>query len=102
MRQRSFISISVALAFLLIGAVAVYAYDSSRADRIAKGVKAGGIDIGDMKTVDARVKLRHQLGARLSRPVYATYHDERFRLTAEQAKLRVDFKGMVDEALERS
>jgi lipoprotein-anchoring transpeptidase ErfK/SrfK len=102
MRQRSFISMSVALAFLLVGAVAVYAYDSSHADRIAKGVKAGGVDIGDMKTVDARVKLRHQLVTRLNRPLYATYHDERFRLTAEQAKLRIDVRGMVDEALHKS
>src|SRR3954462_8415195 len=102
MRQRSFISISVALAFLLIGAVAVYAYDSSHADRIAKGVKAGGVDIGDMKTVDARVKLRHQLVTRLNRPLYATYHGERFRLTAEQAKLTIDVRASVHEALHRS
>jgi lipoprotein-anchoring transpeptidase ErfK/SrfK len=102
MRHRSFISIAVALAFLLIGSVAVYAYDSAQDDRIAKGVKAGGIGIGDMKTVDAREKLRHRLTERLRRPIYATYHGERYRLTAEEAKLRIDIRGMVDEALERS
>jgi lipoprotein-anchoring transpeptidase ErfK/SrfK len=102
MRHRSFISLAAALAFLLIGSVAVYAYDSAHADRIAKGVKAGGIDIGDMKTADARAKLRHQLTTRLSRPLYAKYHDERFRLTAAEAKLRIDFRGMVAEALDKS
>src|SRR5919205_3272777 len=102
MKHRSFISVSAALAFLLIGSVAVYAYDSAHHDRIAKGVKAGGVSIGDMKTVDARVKLRHRLSERLSRPLYATYHGERFRLTAREAKLRVDVRGMVAEALDRS
>jgi lipoprotein-anchoring transpeptidase ErfK/SrfK len=102
MRQRSFISLAAALAFLLIGAVAVYAYDSAQHDRIAKGVKAGGIDIGDMKTADARAKLRHQLAARVNRPLYAIYHGERFKLTAEEAKLRIDVRGMVAEALDKS
>jgi lipoprotein-anchoring transpeptidase ErfK/SrfK len=102
MRHRSFISLAAALAFLLIGSVAVYAYDSAHDDRIAKGVRAGGIDIGDMKTVDARAKLRHQLAARLSRPLYATYHGERFGLTSAEAKLRIDVPHMVDEALHRS
>jgi lipoprotein-anchoring transpeptidase ErfK/SrfK len=102
MRQRSFITLAAALAFLLIGSVAVYLYDSSHHDRIAKGVKAGGIPIGDMKTVDARAKLRHRLAEQAGRPLYATYHEERFRLTAEEAKLRIDVRGMVDEALHKS
>ena len=102
MRHRSFISLAAALAFLLIVSVAVYAYDSSHADRIARGVKAGGVDIGDMKTVDAREKLRHRLIERAERPLHATYHGERFELTARQAKLRIDVRGMVAEALDKS
>ena len=38
MRQRSFILVAVLLLVLVGGAVAAYAYDSSRDDLIAKGV----------------------------------------------------------------
>ena len=48
MRTKAFISVAVALALLLAGAAAVYAYDSSREDTIAKGVMIGGIDVGGL------------------------------------------------------
>jgi lipoprotein-anchoring transpeptidase ErfK/SrfK len=102
MKQRSFIILAAALAFLFIGAVAVYAYDSSNDDRIAEGVRAGGIDIGGMSASDARAKVQRRLEARLNRPLYAVYHDERFKLTPRQSKLRIDAQGMVAEALEKS
>src|SRR2546423_6197714 len=102
MRQRSFIILAAALAILLFGSVAVYAYDSSHEDQIAKGVKAGGVDIGGMKTGPARLKIERALAARLERPLYAAYHGARFRLTPEQIRYRIDTKAMVDEALQRS
>ena len=102
MKQRSFLILAAALAFLLIGAVAVYAYDSSNDDQIADGVKAGGIDIGGMSSNDARAKVRRQLESRLNRPLYAVYHDEKFKLTPGQARLRIDADGMVAEALQKS
>jgi len=60
-RQRSFVILVAAVAFLLVGSVGVYAYDSSRDDQIANGVKAGGVDIGGLKTSAARAKLRRML-----------------------------------------
>jgi lipoprotein-anchoring transpeptidase ErfK/SrfK len=102
MKQRSFIILAAALAFLFVGAVAVYAYDSSNDDQIAEGVKAGGIDIGGMSSADARTKVKRQLESRLNRPLYAVYHDEKFKLTPAQAKLRIDAEGMVAEALDKS
>jgi lipoprotein-anchoring transpeptidase ErfK/SrfK len=102
MKQRSFIVLAAALAFLLIGAVAVYAYDSSTDDQIADGVKAGGVNIGGMKATAARAKVARQLEARLNKPLYAVYHHEKFELTAAQVKLRVDARSMVDEALRKS
>jgi lipoprotein-anchoring transpeptidase ErfK/SrfK len=102
MRQRSFITLAAALVFLLVGSVAVYAYDSSREDQIAKGVRAGGVDIGGMKTAAARAKVRRELASRLNRPLYATYHDARFGLTPEQLRFRIDVDSMVNEALQKS
>jgi lipoprotein-anchoring transpeptidase ErfK/SrfK len=102
MKQRSFIILAATLAFLFIGVVAVYAYDSSNDDQIAHGVKAGGVDIGGMSTSAARAKVRRQLEARLKRPLYAVYHDDRFKLTPEQARLKINADAMVDEALRKS
>src|SRR5437867_4719003 len=102
MRQRTFIILAVTLAVLIFGSVAVYAYDSSHDDQIAKGVKAGGVDIGGMRTKAARAKLERELGARLGRPLYATYHGVRFGLSPATAKLRIDTQRMVDDALEKS
>ena len=54
MRQKSFILVAVLLLVLAGGAVAAYAYDSSREDLIAEGVTVAGIDVGGMSTGDAR------------------------------------------------
>jgi lipoprotein-anchoring transpeptidase ErfK/SrfK len=102
MRQRSFIILSAALAIALIGTVAIYVYDSAHEDQIAKGVRAGGVEIGGMKTAVARAKVERELAGRLNRPLYATYHDARFRLTPEQIRFRIDVRAMVDEALRKS
>jgi lipoprotein-anchoring transpeptidase ErfK/SrfK len=102
MRQRSFVTLVAALAFLLIGSVAVYAYDSSHSDQIASGVKAGGVDIGGLKTSAARAKLRRELTASMSRPVDAVYRGKRFEIGPADTRMRIDVDGMVAEALQRS
>jgi lipoprotein-anchoring transpeptidase ErfK/SrfK len=102
MRSPLFIAVAAGLALLLAGAVAVYAYDASRDDHIAAGVKVGGVDVGGMGTAEASAVLRRELVRPLRRPVTAEARGRRFRLTAEQAKLRPDVPGMVAAAVERS
>lgn len=102
MRQRSFITLAAALAILLLGSVAVYAYDSSHDDTIANGVRAGGVDVGGMKTAAARVKVERALSSRLEHPLYAAYHGARFKLTPAQIHYRIDVHAMVADALQRS
>ena len=46
MRHKSFILVAVLLLVLVGGAVAAYAYDSSRDDVIAEGVTVAGVDVG--------------------------------------------------------
>jgi lipoprotein-anchoring transpeptidase ErfK/SrfK len=101
-KQRQFIILATALAILIFGSVAVYAYDSAHDDQIADGVKAGGVDIGGMKTAAARAKVERVLRPRLNRPLYATYHEVRYGLTPEHARLRLNTGAMVAEALHRS
>jgi len=102
MRQRSFIAVAIAVAVLVLGAVAVYAYDKTRDDTIAKGVKAGGVDLSGMRADEAREALERQLEARVKKPIIVRHGDEKFRLGARRAKITIDIDSMVDDALARS
>jgi lipoprotein-anchoring transpeptidase ErfK/SrfK len=102
MRHRSFTLVVVLLLALAGGAVAAYAYDSSRDDMIAKGVTIAGVDVGGMRTDLAYRVVAQELKPALERPIHVTYKRERFTLAAEDAGVRADVRGMVDEALAAS
>jgi lipoprotein-anchoring transpeptidase ErfK/SrfK len=82
--------------------MAAYAYDSSRDDLIADGVKVAGVDVGGLHRDAAKRKLEVALVRRLDRPVRVQAAGRRFRLTPHAASLTVDVDGMVDEAINRS
>jgi lipoprotein-anchoring transpeptidase ErfK/SrfK len=102
MRQRSFIAVAVLVAVLIVGAVAVYAYDSSRDDQIAEGVSIADVDVGGLGTEEARHVVRREVAADLEQPIAVRYAKRRFVLSVKSARLRADVDGMVDEALEES
>jgi lipoprotein-anchoring transpeptidase ErfK/SrfK len=102
MRQRSFIVVAIAVTVLVLGAVGVYAYDKTRNDVIAEGVKAGGVDLSGMKPAAAREALQRQLAAPLNKPVVVKYHHHRYKMSAHRAQVKVDVDGMVDRALAES
>jgi lipoprotein-anchoring transpeptidase ErfK/SrfK len=100
--RRIVIGLAVAAGVLVIAAVAAWAYDHSRRDTIAEGVRVGGIDVGGMSADKARATLRAQLLTRLRRPVAATFHGRRVVLSARRAGVAVNVESAVDAALERS
>ena len=102
MRQKSFILVAVLLLVLAGGAVAAYAYDSSREDLIAEGVTVAGIDVGGMSTGDAQLLIERRLKEPLEQPIAVRRAKRRFNLSAEDAGVQADVDGMVDEALEAS
>jgi lipoprotein-anchoring transpeptidase ErfK/SrfK len=102
MRQRSFILVAVLVAFLLVGAVAAVAYDSSRDDVIAKGVTIAGVDVGGMSSADASRRVARALRDPLSRPIAVVHGGRRFNLSARDAGVRADLEGMVGDAVEAS
>jgi lipoprotein-anchoring transpeptidase ErfK/SrfK len=102
MRQKSFIFVAALVLVLLGGAVAAYAYDSSRDDVIAKGVTVAGIDVGGMSVGDARAAIARELREPLERPIAVAYKGSHFRLSAQDAGVHADVTGMVDEALAKS
>jgi L,D-transpeptidase catalytic domain/Putative peptidoglycan binding domain len=102
MRHRWFILVAVLLLVLIGGAVAAFAYDSSRDDVIAEGVTIAGVDVGGMKTEEARSLVRHELQKPLERPIAVFRGTHRFKLSAHDAGVTADVTGMVEEALQAS
>ncbi|HEX2161797.1 MAG TPA: L,D-transpeptidase/peptidoglycan binding protein [Thermoleophilaceae bacterium] len=102
MKSKAFTFVAVLVVLLIAGSVAVYAYDSSRSDRIAEGVTVGGVAVGGLSADEARVKVRRQVAARIEKPIAVTYGKTRFTLSAEDAGIRADVGGMVDDAIEAS
>jgi lipoprotein-anchoring transpeptidase ErfK/SrfK len=101
MRDRSFVILAAVLAVMILGSVAVYAYDSSN-DEIAEGITAAGIDLGGMKEDEARERLRRELAYNLERPLKIRYKGRSFTLRPERAKIRTNVEEMVDRAVARS
>jgi lipoprotein-anchoring transpeptidase ErfK/SrfK len=102
MRHRWFILVAVLLLVLVGGSVAAFAYDSSRDDVIAEGVTIAGVDVGGMKSDQARRIVRRELQKPLERPVAVVRGESRFSLSAQDAGVKADVGGMVDEALKAS
>jgi lipoprotein-anchoring transpeptidase ErfK/SrfK len=102
MRKRSVLVLALLIVALLAGAGAVYAYDASNDDRIAKGVSVNGVKVGGLTPAQARERLRATLLEPLARPVVARYEGRRFTLTPKQASVAVDIDGSVERALDRS
>jgi lipoprotein-anchoring transpeptidase ErfK/SrfK len=102
MRHRWFILVAVVLLVMIGGAVAAFAYDSSRDDLIAEGVTIAGVDVGGMRAGEARVLVRRELQEPLEQPIAVVRGKSRFRLSAQDAGVKADVGGMVDEALSAS
>jgi len=102
MRHRWFILVAVLLLVLIGGAVAAFAYDSSRDDLIAEGVTVAGVDVGGMTTGEARRVVLRELQEPLEKPITVRRGKTRFTLSAQDAGVKADVGGMVDEALAAS
>jgi lipoprotein-anchoring transpeptidase ErfK/SrfK len=93
---------AVALLLLAGGALALYLYDSSRDDLIAKGVTVAGVDVGGMHRTDATHVVQQHLAEPLARPIVVTADHHRFHMTAERAGITTDVGGMVAQAIAAS
>jgi lipoprotein-anchoring transpeptidase ErfK/SrfK len=100
--QKSLIIVAVLLLALGGGAVAAYAYDSSRDDVITDGVTVAGVDVGGMKADAARRLIARQLKEPLEQPIAVVFRRKRFQLSARNAGVKAEVGAMVDEALARS
>jgi lipoprotein-anchoring transpeptidase ErfK/SrfK len=94
--------LAVVLLVLAAGAGGLYAYDSSRSNVIAKGITAGGVDIGGLSTAQARDVLQRSLGPKLGQGVVLTWGGRHWTLPAKDIDAKLGVDRMVREALQRS
>jgi lipoprotein-anchoring transpeptidase ErfK/SrfK len=99
MRRRGLIVLALVVALVGATTVAAYAWDSSKSDEIAPGVRVGEVELGGMRADEARETLRRELVQPLERPVVVTYEGEDYTLRADDLDVRADIDGMVTEAL---
>jgi lipoprotein-anchoring transpeptidase ErfK/SrfK len=91
------------LGFLVVVAagavVAAYAYDHARRDRIAPGVRIGGVDVGGLSVAAARQRIvaRAVLPRRRTLTVHA--HGHTFTLPASRSRVTADVDRVLGRAL---
>ena len=88
-------------ALLVLGAATVI-YDRGRQDTIAEGVTVGGVDVGGLKHDAAAAKLRRAILEPLRQTIVVDHGNQRWRLTAREARVTTNLDATVDEALARS
>jgi lipoprotein-anchoring transpeptidase ErfK/SrfK len=93
---------AMTLAVALVATGVVYAYDASRENRIASGMRIGGVDVGDMSATQARARLQRELVGPLERTIVVRSTDRRFRLTAREAKVQVNAAELIQQAVAAS
>jgi hypothetical protein len=102
MSRRLVIGITAILGVAGLLVLAAYLYDRTRADRIAEGVRAGGVSIGGLTAADARAKLERELVQPLREPVVVRAQHRTFRLGGRAAGVSADLDATVAEALRRT
>jgi len=101
-RSKVLLAIGAVVVLLVAGAGAVYAYDQSRSDRIAKGVRVDGIELDGLTPKQARARLDRLIMEPLERPIVVHHDRKTWELGAREARIAVDLDAIVDEAMARS
>ncbi len=98
MGRRLQVGLAALLVVLIGAAVGAYAWDQSKKDEIANGIKVGGVPIGGLSADQARQKLNRRLVQPLRRPVVVVSNGNRYVLRAKRLHVRADLDGMVAAA----
>jgi lipoprotein-anchoring transpeptidase ErfK/SrfK len=83
-------SLAPLAALLLLLVLAVPAAAQAPEPRIAPGVKAGGLDVGNLTVGEAAVKLQQTYGPPLYNPISVRIAGRRYRIGPKQSKLSFD------------
>ena len=102
MRERSFILVASLLAVMFTAAAALIVYDQTKKDRIAEGVRAGGVEVGGMSRAAAEEKVAASLRSRMNQPILVRDGRARFTLTPRAMGANFDVRAIVDDAIQAS
>jgi lipoprotein-anchoring transpeptidase ErfK/SrfK len=103
MKTRSVALVAIVAVGLLLAVVAgAFAYDATQKHEIAKGITAGGVDIGGMSANKAKQTLSEKLATPLTQPLTVVYRHRHFRISAARAHLAIDVNSMVAQAVDKS
>ena len=102
MGRRLTILFGVCAVVLIALAVGAYAWDASKQDQIADGVRIGDVDVGGLSADDAKALVRDDVVKPLEKPVTVTYDGTKYVLSPEKLEVRADVDGMVDSAVDAS
>jgi lipoprotein-anchoring transpeptidase ErfK/SrfK len=83
-------------------AAAAYAIDRANSDKIANGIRIGGVNVGGMSADQAKTKVHAKLVKPLDKPVTVTYNGTKYVLNPDKLQIRADIDGMVDAAVRAS
>jgi lipoprotein-anchoring transpeptidase ErfK/SrfK len=100
--RRAQIALAVVVGLLLVLAVAAFAIDKANSDKIANGVRVGGVSVGGLTTDQARHRLQAKLAKPLDKPVTVAFEGKKYVLSPDRLQLRADVDGMVSDALAAS
>jgi lipoprotein-anchoring transpeptidase ErfK/SrfK len=96
------IAAAVAVLIVVGCAIAAYAYDSSQKDKIADGVKIGGVDVGGLSAAEAKRAVRRQLLAPLGHSLTVSYEGRTWKLSGDRLKLHANLNRAAERAIDAS
>jgi lipoprotein-anchoring transpeptidase ErfK/SrfK len=102
MGRKTQITLVAVVLLAIVAALGVYAWDSTRSDRIAEGVTIAGVDVGGLTGDEARAQIESNVVEPLNKPVVVKHGDDAFILNKHESDVSADTERMVDEALAAS
>lgn len=88
-----------AVGLLVVLVIAALIYDHSQRDKIAPGVRAGGVNLGGLTADQAFLRVRNRVTTPLQQPVHVVTTAGGFDLSPSTAGVTVDAKAIADQAL---
>lgn len=99
MGRKTSIGLIVAVAIVVLGVGAAYAYDSSQKDKIADGVHIAGVDVGGLTEDEAAALVRHRLLAPLRHSLKVSFDGDSWELPGAKLEVRAEVGKAVEEAV---
>jgi lipoprotein-anchoring transpeptidase ErfK/SrfK len=100
--RTTLILVCAVIGVLAVLALGLYAYDRSRRERLAPGIRIDGIAVGGLSAKQATGRLQSRVAGTMERPVLVSRGGHTWELSPRAAAVSVDVAGSVAAALRAS